>query len=84
MMYLAKRCRTRAPASQTTTIGSVLYLLNSSHARRVRYRAAGPDTKTKKIEAQISTHRESVPSFSGQDAITPLYLYIANSCLLLY
>ena len=25
-IYLATRCRTRAPASQTTTIGSVLYL----------------------------------------------------------
>ncbi len=34
-------------------------------------------------EQKSNTHRGSVTSCSNQDAITPLYLYIANSCLLL-
>ena len=85
MIYLATRCRTRAPASQTTTIGSFLYLPNSSHARHVRYHAAGPTIQNKENrKSDYNTHRGRVPSFSGQDTITPLYLYIANNCLLLY
>ena len=32
--------------------------------------------------SDYNTHRGSVTSFSAQDTITPLYLYIANSCLL--
>lgn len=33
---------------------------------------AGPATKTKNREVQITTQRVSVTSFSAQDAITPL------------
>lgn len=43
--------------------------------------AAGPATKTKNREAQI-THRGNVTLFSAQDAITLLYLYIANGTIL--
>lgn len=45
---------------------------------------AGPAAK--KIEqgsSEYKTHRESVNPFSAKDTIT-LYLYIADSCLLLY
>ncbi len=40
-------------------------------------------TPTKR-EAQITTHTEGVTLFSDENVITPLHLYIANSCLLLY
>ena len=43
---------------------------------------AGAATKTKNREAQITTHRGSVVSFSALVAITSLYLYIANGCFL--
>ena len=48
-------------------------------------RAAGPATKNKeKRSSDYNTHTGSVTSFSGQDGITPLYLYIDNGGLLLY
>lgn len=53
----------------------------NSHARRVT-----PATKKKKTkkENREQTHTEEVTSFSAQDVITPQYLYIVNTCLLLY
>lgn len=47
---------------------------------------AQPDQLQKKIEqgsSEYKTHRESVNPFSAKDTIT-LYLYMADSCLLLY
>ena len=75
----AELCRARAFSGRTFKARLQIY----SHALT---RVCGLTSYQNKEQrnSDYNTHRGSVTSFSAQDAITPLYLYIANSCLELY
>lgn len=78
MLLLVQSICLWQPGNETRQ--STVFLQN--HSPKLTCTLVGPAVKTKNREAQIATHWGKATAFFILDAITPLNLYIANSCLL--